>query len=399
MSMITKIFNRSLDIITKRVRVNIKHIVSYTLSKFFSSKVNNNLLVFGSTNGQAYTGNSKVIFEYLCNHSKYYCVWITGSEEVYRDLKKKQYRVVLNKNIIKTIKILKAAKYIFISHGFGDISYIDFSPDSKLIHLAHGISFKKGGHDLESNIMPIVEKIMNKKLVEHMDILIDSSEETKRHKMSRFGVNSNRIIVTGYPRNDILINHSEDLESKIKRKLGIEKGYDIILYAPTFRDYKYTNPLTEKFLGKLEKYLLEAKKYFLYKPHPFTENINLKQYKNMISIERNVDILDLLIIADILITDYSSVLYDFLLTMKPMIFFATDLDKYTEVRDFYYNYETFVPGPIVKTGDQLIETLKNFNKLEDKYREKRKSMRDQFNKYHDGRATQRIIKYLELETF
>ena len=172
-----------------------------------------------------------------------------------------------------------------------------------------------------------------------------------------------------------------------------------MLYAPTFRDYKYRSPLTESFLEKLDKFLLAENKYLLYKPHPFTENVDLTQYKKIISIERNVDILDLLIIADILITDYSSVFYDYLLTMRPIIFFAEDLERYTEVRDFYYDYETFVPGPIVKSGDELIDLLKNLDQWESKFKAKRKLMRDQFNKYHDGRSTERIIELLQLETF
>ena len=394
-----KIFNSSLEFISKKVGMNIKHIISYPLSKLFSNKVYKNLLVFGSTNGQAFAGNPKIVFEYLCEHSNYQCVWITGSETIFRDLKKRHYNVVLNKDIIKTIKTLKAAKYIFISHGFGDIFYIDFSPSSRLIHLAHGISFKKGGHDLETTFMPFVEKMMNTKLVNHMNLLIDSSAETKRHKMSRFSLPSDRIAITGYPRNDILINHTKELDNQIKKKLGIKKDHDVILYAPTFRDYKYKPPLTEEFLENLERFLLEEKKFFLYKPHPFTQNVDLSKYKNVISIERNVDILDLLIISDVLVTDYSSVFYDYLLTMRPIIFFAEDLEKYTEVRDFYYDYESFIPGPLVKSGDELIKVLKNFDQWESKFREKRKLIRDQFNKYHDGRSTERIVELLELKTF
>jgi CDP-glycerol glycerophosphotransferase len=395
----SRIFNSFLEFISKQVGINIKHIITYPLSKLFSNKVYDKLLVFGSTNGQAFAGNPKVVFDYLCEHSNYNCVWITASERVFNELIRKNYQAILSKNMIQSIKILKAAKYIFISHGFGDIFYIDFSPDSRLIHLAHGISFKKGGHDLETTLMSHVEKAINKRLVDHMNLLIDASEETKKFKMSRFGLRSNRIVVTGYPRNDILINHTKELDNRIKKKLNIKEDHEVLLYAPTFRDYNYKFPLTKPFLEKLEEFLIKQNKYFLYKPHPFTENIDLSKYKNIISIERNVDIIDLLIIADVLITDYSSVFYDYLLTMRPIIFFADDLERYTKVRDFYFDYETFVPGPFVKSGDELIETLKNFNQWDAKFKEKRKFMRDQFNKYHDGRSTERIVELLKLKTF
>ena len=394
--LINKVFNHVLEYISHKMGMNLKHIVSFLLSKLYNDTVNEGLLVFGSTNGQAFAGNSKVLFEYLSKNSNYQCVWITASEKVYNDLKKQNYYVVLNKNLIQTIKILKAAKYIFITHGFGDIFFIDFSPNTKLIHLGHGISFKKGGHDLQETFMPFTEKMINQKLVESMSILIDSSEETKRHKMTRFGLKSNRVAVTGYPRNDILANHTKELEEKIKFQLKIDKYSEVILYAPTFRDYEYKLPLNDKFLKKLDKYLTDENKVLIYKPHPFTEDINLSHYKSIISVKRNVDINDLLIIADILITDYSSVFYDYLLTMRPIIFFADDLEQYTEVRDFYYDYKSFVPGPFIKTGDELIEKLKSINEWNPIFKEKRRVVRDKFNKYSDGRATERIIELLNL---
>ncbi len=393
---INKIFNNILEYISQKMGMNLKHLFSYLLSKLYRDKVYENLLVFGSDNGQAFAGNSKVLFLYISKNSKYHCVWITGSEKVFNDLKKQNYQVVLNKNLIQTIKILKAAKYIFITHGFGDIFFIDFSPGSKLIHLGHGISFKKGGHDLTDSFMPFTEKVMNKKLVESMSLLIDSSEETKRHKMTRFGLKSNKVVVTGYPRNDILANHTKKLEYEIKSRLNIDRNNEVILYAPTFRDYEYKIPLNEKFLKNLDKFLIKENKVLIYKPHPFTEDIDLSLYKKIISMKRNIDIMDLLIIADVLITDYSSVFYDYLLTLRPIIFFADDLERYIKVRDFYYDYKSFVPGPFVTSGDDLINKLKTINDWNPAYEEKRKLIRDKFNKYSDGRATERIIEHLQL---
>ena len=394
--LINKFFNHILEYISHKMGMNLKHIFSFLISKLYNDSVSENLLVFGSTNGQAFAGNSKVLFEYLSKNSHYHCVWITASEKVYNELKNQNYKVVLNKNLIQTIKILKAAKYIFITHGFGDIFFIDFSPSTKLIHLGHGISFKKGGHDLQETFMPFTEKMINQKLVESMSILIDSSEETKKHKMTRFGIKSDRVAVTGYPRNDILANHTKELENNIKSQLKIDKYREVILYAPTFRDYEYKLPLNDKFLQKLDKYLTDENKILIYKPHPFTEDIDLSYYKSIISVKRNIDINDLLVIADILITDYSSVFYDYLLTMRPIIFFADDLEKYTEVRDFYYDYKSFVPGPFIKTGDELIEKLKTIDEWNPIFEDKRRVVRDKFNKYSDGRATERIVELLNL---
>jgi CDP-ribitol ribitolphosphotransferase len=129
------------------------------------------------------------------------------------------------------------------------------------------------------------------------------------------------------------------------------------------------------------------------------EKINLSEYTNIKSIGPNVDINDLLIISNVLITDYSSVFYDFLLTLRPIIFFAEDLEKYMEVRDFYFDYKTFVPGPYVQTGDQLLEKLQTIDQWDIEYQEKRRQTRDRFNKYIDGKATVRIIELLNLKVF
>ena len=135
----------------------------------------------------------------------------------------------------------------------------------------------------------------------------------------------------------------------------------------------------------------------LFKPHPSSEKIDLSQYNHIKSVDPNVDIMDLLVITDILITDYSGVTYDFLITMRPIIFFAYDLDKYLMERGMYYDYETFVPGPIVKTGDELLIKLKNVSHWDKKYEEKRKNVRNLLNKYSDGNSTKRIIEFLDLK--
>lgn len=396
---LNRIFNRFMEYFSSKIGMNLKHFFSYILSKLYSDDVYDNLLVFGSTNGQSFAGNSKVLFQYLTKHSNYHCVWITASEKVFNDLTRQNYQVVLNKNLIGTIRILKAAKYIFITHGFGDIFFIDFSSNTKLIHLGHGISFKKGGHDLKDSFMPFTEKMINKKLVESMSLLVDSSEETKRHKLTRFGISSNRVLVTGYPRNDLLANHTKELEEQIKINLNINKDSEVFLYAPTFRDYEYKTPLNEGFFETLDEYFYNKNKVLIYKPHPFTEDVDVSKYNNILSVKRNVDITDLLIIADVLITDYSSVFYDYLLTLRPIIFFADDLEKYSEIRDFYYDYESFIPGPFVQTGKELIQSIKNVDLWNSEYEEKRRIMRDKFNKYSDGRATERIIEMLNLKTY
>ncbi|MHA1273753.1 MAG: CDP-glycerol glycerophosphotransferase family protein [Promethearchaeota archaeon] len=386
--------DKIVEVISQKLKMNIKHPITFILSKLFdNNSIIENLLVFGSTNGNAYAGNSKALFEYLNEKTRYKCVWITKSDKIMKMLNNKNYNVISQKDWFKTIKTLKSAKYIFITHGFGDILMIDFSPKTKLIFLAHGISFKKGGDDMKESFF---QRKIREKLNNDIDYFIDSSENNVKYKVSAYNIDPKKFIITGYPRNDYLINADKKLKEKIIQNLNL-KGYNrILLYAPTFREYPYNDPFNHEFLVKLENFLRKNNDIFLYKPHPFIPKIDLSGYSNIIAIEPNVDITDLLIISDVLITDYSSVFIDFLFLNRPIIFFAHDLEKFKKVRDFYYDYENFVPGPIVKTGDELLELLNELEKFDKEYERKRVNVRKIFNKYNDGKAIERIMNFLNL---
>jgi len=159
---IPKIINKVMEFFSKKTDMNILHLFSYLISKLYSKKVDDRLLIFGSTNGKSFAGNSKELFLFLSKNSNYHCVWITSSEEIFKELKSKNYNVVLSKKLFITIKILKAANNIFITNGFGDILMIDFSPDTKLIHLEHGTKLKKEGYDLEKIPLNIFQKLFLK---------------------------------------------------------------------------------------------------------------------------------------------------------------------------------------------------------------------------------------------
>ena len=163
----------------------------------------------------------------------------------------------------------------------------------------------------------------------------------------------------------------------------------IILYAPTYRDDSRYN---ESLALNLE-YLMEriSDNYvFVFKMHPF-ERGKIKIDKSLSSKVFDLsheEINDLLIVADILITDYSSLIFEYAILQKPMIFFAYDLEKYeNELRGFYYNYTDFVPGPIAYTTEEVVELI---NKNEWDF-EIIKKFAIRFNEHFDGRATERFI--------
>ncbi len=97
-----------------------------------------------------------------------------------------------------------------------------------------------------------------------------------------------------------------------------------------------------------------------------------------------------------LISDYSSVTFDFLLTMRPVILFPYDLEVYEKGRGLHYDLREISPGPIVYDVETLLETLKNIEKIDVEYKNIREKIRDRFNKYHDGKSSERLLTFLNI---
>ena len=115
-------------------------------------------------------------------------------------------------------------------------------------------------------------------------------------------------------------------------------------------------------------------------------------HKNIIDVSKYNDINDLYIIVDLLITDYSSVVFDYSNLRRPVILYAYDLDDYKEARNFYINYEKDMPGPVAKTVEELNEELKNIDTIFNRYKDKRERFYKRFCSINDGQATKRFIE-------
>ena len=146
----------------------------------------------------------------------------------------------------------------------------------------------------------------------------------------------------------------------------------------------------------MNAFLEKVNAVYLIKAHLIEQRLNFKEYKNIRLVDKTADIQELALISDLLVTDYSSIFFDYLLTMKPIIFFAHDLKKYEEEKGFYYNYEDIVPGPIVSNAVELLKLLKESDRINEEYLEIRKNSRDRFNKYNDGKSIERLLKFLNI---
>lgn len=204
------------------------------------------------------------------------------------------------------------------------------------------------------------------------------------------------MIECGYPRNDILFNFGIEKIREIKKGIGISEEKKVVLYVPTFREYmkSFEFPFD---LPLLKKYL-ENDYLFLFRSHHLSSEINHKfgsDFKNfLIDVTAYPDVQELLLIADILITDYSSIMFDFAILNRPIINFIDDYEVYNKVRGMYFDIYKEGPGLVVNHTHALIDAI-----LERKYEsqeilEKFDNFRKRFCEFENGHAAEYIVRNL-----
>ena len=225
------------------------------------------------------------------------------------------------------------------------------------------------------------------------DYAIVSSKEIEKHYAEGFGLSDECVVATGIPRTDIFMDeqYAEKVREAFYEKRPQLKDKKIMLFAPTFRGNGQMSayyPL-EAF-NPAQVYESLGEEYaILIKLHPFCKErfeIDEKYKDFIIDLSAEDELNDLLFVTDLLVTDYSSVVFEASLLNIPMLFYAYDLYEYISSRDFYYDFEGFVPGKIVFTESELINSVKE-NDFE---KEKVDGFKNKFFDSLDGKSSQRV---------
>jgi len=291
---------------------------------------------------------------------------------------------------------LKAGIAVVTHSRLTDLNCYAISPRTKIIQMWHGIPLKKIYYDDEKSAQRLSRKNSKIKefvfpfLKERFDLLITTSSEFQNLAAKAFRIAKNSIKVTGYPRDDVFFN-----KPKISNK---EKK---IIYLPTLRKsvgseidmfYRFSF-VPEKISEILQKYSAE-----LYlKLHPanrFEQRFKaaIDDFHN-INILLDIDIYESIGEYDILITDLSSIYFDFLLTGKPMIFAAFDIDAYQKYdHDLYYEYDKITPGLKAANWNEIMDCVAKILAGDDEFDKERELIRNRFFAYNDGNNSARVFK-------
>jgi CDP-glycerol glycerophosphotransferase len=261
----------------------------------------------------------------------------------------------------------------------------------------HGTPLKKMGFDVETYAHPRMSKsdLRYAYSIEarSLDYFISPSPYASKCFISSFNLKKEKVLELGYPRNDALSQkHLDfDLIKKLKQSLNISVHETVVLYAPTWRDNSFcnerhshilNNPLdNEDFLSKFSDDVV-----FLYRGHYFTELQN--ETSRFIDVTNYNNINDLFLISDLLVTDYSSVFFDYSLLNKPILFFMYDRNEYeSKIRGMYLDLDNTLPGKISylpsSLADDILISLNKKTDLSD--------FNAIYNPYEDGNSTQRVI--------
>lgn len=289
--------------------------------------------------------------------------------------------------------LMARSSIILMDNVFLPMAYIRVGKNVKVVQLWHGTgTIKKFGQDSNTGRLKELENRANRNITH----LIVNNQSTARLYAKAFGVGIDKLYPVGLPKTDDILYRlwkmdggkvNKDKELIYKRK-HLSPNQKLILYAPTFRDSNIRSEKTLKQVKDLARLLPDD--YVLgVRLHPFVAKQakeGLPERVCNLSDERSLT--SLLMAADILITDYSSIVFEYCITKKPMIFYAYDLDEFSDQgRGFYEDYINYVPGPVARTSKEVIDIIK-----EERYSIDRIEAFNAENfPFLDGKAASRII--------
>lgn len=358
-------------------------------------------ILFISFHGKGYSDNPKALHEYMMQDSQfdeYRFIWAIKHH-------KKKRITIPNAKIIEYFSIsyfyyLARSKYWIVNCKLPN--YVLKKPDQIYLQTWHGTPLKKLAHDIE---VPETTTFYRSGMTLHemrttydIDVskytyMLSPSAFTTKVFQSAFGIDAKRLLETGYPRNDILNNYSLGRVTEIKNRYGIPEDKKVILYAPTWRDNSFTvkgYTFTLEVNFTLWQRILGPEYVVLFKPHYLiVNNFDVEQFKGFVYyIEPENEISDLYIISDILITDYSSVFFDFAILKRPIYFYMYDIEIYkNQLRGFYLDIYEDLPGDVFVNERRMLEAIVhgacNVERME--------IFNRKFNNREDGKASERVV--------
>lgn len=345
--------------------------------------IKHNQIVFLSNRRNDLSGNFEFVYDLLKDDQNLDIRFILDNHDV---------RHMKFKNMLRLAKYFATSRVILVDDYMELLFKMPRREGTTLIQLWHACGAfktfgcsrlgKKGGQTLKSP---------NHRNYDYATV---SSKEIAKFYAEGFGLSMEKVVATGVPRTDIFFDqkYKEKVTAEFYEAYPKLKEKKIILFAPTFRGNGKNSGYYPVELFDVNRLYEELGQEYaiIIKHHPFVRNrneINPKYKDYIIDLSQESELNDLLFVTDLLITDYSSVVFEASLLKIPMLFYVFDLEQYIASRGFYYEYETFVPGKIVYKFPDVAKAIQE-NDLE---QDKIEGFRDRFFDGKDGKSSQRTV--------
>ncbi len=352
--------------------------------KYLEEPIDNSLIMFESMRGKKFSCNPRAIYEYINqNYPEFKCVWALCDEHI--PITGRASRV--RRGSPEYYRVLATAKYLVSNVNFPD----DFVKRAGQIFIQtmHGTPLKTLGFDAPNELMTIEErKTFERKTADWDYLLVQGAfMAEKAYPIYHY---RGKILKTGYPRTDRL--HEKTDVQEIRTRLGIPDGKKVILYAPTWRVHnsfdmaldleKMRAALSDEYVLLIRIHYFAAAGYTVPADNQFIFNMNDYAVAE-----------DLYRITDVLITDYSSLMFDFALLGKPILFFAYDLDSYAGEGDgLYCDICTEAPGAVVYHTEEVIDAVRTANKPSAEIQQRAAAFRQKYLTYECGNSCQKVVE-------
>ena len=365
---------------TRKDLINTKYV------QFRKLPVNPKRIMFESMWGKQFSCNPRYLYEYINeNYPDYECIWSFLDEQDYFS----GNAIPVKKYSLKYYYYLATSKFLCDNVGF-EIDFIK-RDDQVYIQTMHGTPLKTLGLDVKNDFNSQLDIDNFIKQCHWWDYLIVQSDYVSNLRERCFRYDG-EVLKCGYPRTDILYskNNQSDIDNlKIKFNLPLDKK--VILYAPTWRyknDFQLMLDLKSLKDSLSDEYIIIFRLHHYAKQNieEFIDNKFTYDFSNYSTIE------ELYLVSDILITDYSSAMFDYSILDRPILLFTYDMDDYIkDIRGTYFNLEEFNPGTILFTSKEVEDAIINIDETERRYRKDRIRFREKFNQYENGNSSETIF--------
>ncbi|MEA2249733.1 MAG: CDP-glycerol glycerophosphotransferase [Solirubrobacteraceae bacterium] len=344
-------------------------------------------LVYNSFAG-AYSDSPRAVFERLRDEPGHRHVWLAGERHAAAfppGVETVPY------GSPEAVAALEAADVVLAN------THTDFEwskgPRTLYLQIWHGTPLKRVHRDILWSPPGLLDRLQRD--VDRWDVLVSPNRASTPRLRQAFGYEG-EVLEIGYPRNDVLsAPDREQRRAQVRGRLEIPDGATAVLYTPTFRD-------DAVFADRSFELGLDAAAFadalggdhvlLLRLHYMVTERLPPMAHPAVRDVSLHLDVSELYLAADVLVTDYSSTMFDFAVTGKPILYLTYDLEYFqNELRGFYFDFEATAPGPLLRTSDAVADALRDLDKVQAEYARRYEEFAATYCEFDDGRAAARVV--------